>query len=90
MATTQRPDSQNAGRSQKQSQTQRRTDQDQRTDKQERDPNETIRNDGVEIGDPVPEGDRTVRADNRGQGETGEDEDLPDAGGIEGTRRDHH
>ncbi len=90
MATTQRPDSQSAGRSQKQSQTQRNADQDPRRDRQERDADETIRNDGVEIGDPVPEGDRTVRADNRGQGETGEDEDLPDTGGIEGTSRDRH
>lgn len=31
--------------------------------------------DQVEIGDPVPEDDRTIRA--RGRGETGEDEDLP-------------
>ena len=36
--------------------------------------------DNVEIGDPVPEDDRTVRAG----GETGEDEDLPtDDGNIE-------
>jgi hypothetical protein len=36
--------------------------------------------DQVEIGDPVPEDDRTVRAG----GETGEDEDLPpDNGNIE-------
>ena len=42
--------------------------------------------DRVEIGDPVPENDRTVRADETGEdedlpgsdrGETGEDEDLP-------------
>jgi hypothetical protein len=36
--------------------------------------------DNVEIGDPVPEGDRTIRAGE----ETGEDEDLPtDDGDIE-------
>jgi hypothetical protein len=57
--------------------------------------------DKVEIGDPVPEEDRTTRAaergdrtrgsQTRGQGETGEDEDLPDdGGGIEGTRGDRH
>ena len=44
--------------------------------------------DKVEIGDPVPEEDRTIRADETGEdedlpgratrGETGEDEDLPD------------
>ncbi|MBB6095561.1 hypothetical protein HNQ60_004451 [Povalibacter uvarum] len=53
--------------------------------------------DRVEIGDPVPEGDRTIKAD-RGsaratgrQGETGEDEDLPDADrGVEGTRGGKH
>ena len=38
--------------------------------------------DNVEIGDPVPEDDRTIRS--REQGETGEDEDLPpDDGNIE-------
>ena len=52
--------------------------------------------DQVEIGDPVPENDRVTRANEprstaRGQGETGEDEDLPDdTGGIEGTRTDRH
>ncbi len=46
--------------------------------------------DNVEIGDPVPENQRTVRA-TRGAGETGEDEDLPsDDGGIEGTRSERH
>lgn len=51
----------------------------------------------VEIGDPVPEKDRTTRASDPtrtargGQGETGEDEDLPDDdGGIEGSRSDQH
>lgn len=39
--------------------------------------------DNVEIGDPIPEDDRTIKA--RGEGETGEDEDLPaDDGDIEG------
>jgi hypothetical protein len=33
--------------------------------------------DRVEIGDPVPEDQRTIKA-GRGTGETGEDEDLPD------------
>ena len=90
MATTHRPDSQDTARSQKQSQTQRGAEQDPRGNRQERDRDETIRNDSVEIGDPVPEDDRTVRADNRGEGETGEDEDLPDTDGVEGTRSDRH
>jgi hypothetical protein len=40
------------------------------------------RDDGVEVGDPVPENDRTIRASgggqglSNGQGETGEDEGL--------------
>jgi hypothetical protein len=38
--------------------------------------------DSVEIGQPVPEKDRTTRA----TGETGEDEDLPDDGGTESDR----
>jgi hypothetical protein len=38
--------------------------------------------DSVEIGQPVPEKDRTTRA----AGETGEDEDLPDDGGTESDR----
>jgi hypothetical protein len=43
--------------------------------------------DQVEIGDPVPEDDRTVRA----RGETGEDEDLPtDDGDIEGSSSERH
>lgn len=43
--------------------------------------------DDVEIGDPVPEDDRTVRAG----GETGEDEDLPaDDGNIEGSSSERH
>lgn len=53
--------------------------------------------DHVEIGEPVPEKDRTPRASGPsqtvrgGQGETGEDEDLPDdAGGVEGSRSDQH
>jgi hypothetical protein len=53
--------------------------------------------DHVEIGDPVPEKDRTTRASDPtratrgGQGETGEDEDLPDDdGSIEGSRSDQH
>lgn len=47
--------------------------------------------DGVEIGDPVPERERTIRATRGGQGETGEDEDLPDDdGGIEGTSTERH
>jgi hypothetical protein len=42
--------------------------------------------DNVEIGDPVPEDDRTIRTG----GETGEDEDLPDdQGDIEGGGRQH-
>ncbi|HEY6644274.1 hypothetical protein [Povalibacter sp.] len=51
--------------------------------------------DQVEIGDPVPEKDRTTRASDPtvrgGQGETGEDEDLPDDdGGIEGSSGEQH
>ena len=43
--------------------------------------------DNVEIGDPVPEDDRTIKA----QGETGEDEDLPpDDGNIEGSSSERH
>jgi hypothetical protein len=43
--------------------------------------------DDVEIGDPVPEDDRTIRA----RGETGEDEDLPaDDGDIEGSSSGRH
>jgi hypothetical protein len=43
--------------------------------------------DGVEIGDPVPEDNRTIRA----RGETGEDEDLPeDDGNIEGSSSERH
>jgi hypothetical protein len=43
--------------------------------------------DSVEIGDPIPEDDRTIRA----EGETGEDEDLPsDDGNIEGTSSERH
>jgi hypothetical protein len=43
--------------------------------------------DRVEIGDPVPEDDRTIRA----RGETGEDEDLPpDDGDIEGSSSERH
>ena len=43
--------------------------------------------DNVEIGDPVPEDDRTIRA----RGETGEDEDLPaDDGNIEGSSSERH
>lgn len=43
--------------------------------------------DGVEIGDPVPEDNRTIRA----RGETGEDEDLPeDNGDIEGSSSERH
>lgn len=44
--------------------------------------------DRVEIGDPVPEADRTTRA--RGQGETGEDEDLPDDDGSMETTGARH
>ena len=49
---------------------------------------EDIENEGgVEIGDPVPEDNRTIRA----RGETGEDEDLPeDDGNIEGTSSERH
>jgi hypothetical protein len=44
--------------------------------------------DSVEIGDPVPENERTIKS--RGQGETGEDEDLPsDDGSIETTSNRH-
>lgn len=56
--------------------------------------------DKVEIGDPVPEQDRTTRAtersartrdgQTRAQGETGEDEDLPADDGVEGTRGGRH
>lgn len=51
--------------------------------------------DRVEIGDPVPESDRTITADRgdstRARGETGEDEDLPDDdGNVEGTRDGRH
>lgn len=58
--------------------------------------------DRVEIGEPVPEPDRTIKADRvkvdrgdsttarGGQGETGEDEDLPDDEGVEGTRGEKH
>ncbi len=57
--------------------------------------------DKVEIGEPVPEKDRTPRASERadvrdgqvrrGQGETGEDEDLPDDdSGVEGSRSERH
>ena len=43
--------------------------------------------DDVEIGDPVPEDNRTIRA----RGETGEDEDLPDDGGdIERSTTSRH
>jgi hypothetical protein len=43
--------------------------------------------DDVEIGDPIPEDDRTIRAG----GETGEDEDLPqDDGDIEGSSGERH
>jgi hypothetical protein len=42
---------------------------------------------GVEIGDPIPEDNRTIRA----RGETGEDEDLPeDTGNIEGSSSERH
>jgi len=56
---------------------------------QEQDENEIgDRDDNVEIGDPVPENDRTLRASrnglSNGQGETGEDEGLAgDAGDSE-------
>ena len=52
--------------------------------------------DRVEIGDPVPEKDRQPRASEPqrtggGQGETGEDEDLPDDdGNVEGSRSEPH
>ena len=51
------------------------------------DPIEEGPHDGkVEIGDPVPEDDRTIRA----TGETGEDEDLPADDGQEGSRSERH
>lgn len=60
------------------------------TQSQDRD-EERDESNGVEIGDPVPENDRTIRATGTGQGETGEDEDLPDDdGSIEGTRSERH
>jgi len=37
--------------------------------------------DQVEIGDPVPEQDRTIKASRISPGEAGEDEDLPDGDG---------
>lgn len=96
MANTQQPDSRETRRSQQQTQkqTQRGADQDQGNDRTDRDLDETTRNDHVEVGDPVPEDDRTIRADNRSRdenrGETGEDEDLPEADGIEGTSSERH
>jgi hypothetical protein len=42
---------------------------------QDRDQERDTNPDSVEIGDPVPEDDRTIKA--RDTGETGEDEDLP-------------
>ena len=59
------------------------------TDRSGKDQDEPDRND-VEIGDPVPEDDRTVRVRGRAGGETGEDEDLPDdTGDIEGGSERH-
>jgi len=52
-----------------------------RTEEDQRDlvrPEEDRSDDRIEIGDPVPERDRTIRA-GRGGVETGEDEDLPGA-----------
>jgi hypothetical protein len=44
--------------------------------------------DDVEIGDPVPEDDRTLTA---GAGETGEDEDVPaHPGNLEGSSGERH
>lgn len=61
------------------------TEQDQR-DMTANDPQSTDEERGhpdrVEIGDPIPEDNRTIRS-TRGSGETGEDEDLP------GTARDN-
>jgi hypothetical protein len=58
--------------------------------RQDDDVEETSDADGVEIGDPVPEGDRTIRASRPGTSETGEDEDLPpDDGDIEGGSARH-
>lgn len=50
------------------------------------------RDDNVEVGDPVPENDRTIRASrnglSNGQGETGEDEGLAgDAGDADDSER---
>jgi hypothetical protein len=46
--------------------------------------------DPVEIGDPVPEDQRKIKASRVSPGETGEDEDLPDdSGGEEGTSERH-
>jgi hypothetical protein len=44
--------------------------------------------DRVEIGDPVPEDNRTIKA--RRTGETGEDEDLPDDDGSIETPSERH
>lgn len=87
--TTQQPGKQSSDPARRQSQQQTQRDNDQ-TGRDDRDTDDTVRNDHVEIGDPVPERDRTVRADNRGQGETGEDEDLPDDDGIEGSGSERH
>jgi hypothetical protein len=45
--------------------------------------------DRVEIGDPVPEEDRPIKASRVSPGETGEDEDLPDENGVEGSKGRH-
>jgi hypothetical protein len=56
----------------------------------EQDEDERDESERVEIGDPIPEDQRTVRASG-GQDETGEDEDLPqDDGNVEGSRDERH
>ena len=53
-------------------------------------PVEGNEDESVEIGDPVPENDRTIKASRTSPGETGEDEDLPDdEDGIEGRGGPH-
>ncbi|MFL6550799.1 MAG: hypothetical protein ACJ8OJ_19055 [Povalibacter sp.] len=47
--------------------------------------------DRVEVGDPVPEGDRTIRATRDAPLETGDDEDLPDdQSGTQGSSSERH
>jgi hypothetical protein len=72
--------------SQKSDDTMRQWQETQPTDEEDR-----TEGDHVEIGDPVPESQRAPRARGGGQGETGEDEDLPDDdGSIEGSSSERH